>query len=171
MREIPELRFSVQKEEVYKETLKQLKSLLMEDDNLIASLANTAALLKMNIHWTSWVGFYLAEDSGLVLGPFQGKPACVRIEFGRGVCGKAAAMKQTFVVQDVSKFPDHIACDPLSKSEIVVPIMVGGRVVGVLDADSESIASFDEVDKEYLESVVDLLEKKSRSAAWRSMLR
>jgi len=171
MPEIPEIGSSLQKEEVYKETLKQLKSLLMEDDNLLASLANTAALLKMNIHSASWVGFYLAEDRELVLGPFQGKPACVRIEFGKGVCGKAAALKQTFLVEDVSKFPDHIACDPLSKSEIVVPILVDGRVVGVLDADSESLASFDELDKKYLENVVALLEGKFRTSTSRFMLR
>ncbi len=171
MQETAGLRFLPQKEEAYKETLKQLKSLLMDDDNLLANLANTAALLKMNIHSISWVGFYLTEERELVLGPFQGKPACVRIQFGRGVCGKAAALKQTFVVEDVSKFPDHIACDPLSKSEIVVPILVDGRVVGVLDADSESLASFDEVDKNYLENVVALLEGKFRTSTSRSMLR
>jgi L-methionine (R)-S-oxide reductase len=148
------------KAEVYEETLSALEHLLLEDDDLIASLANTAALLKCNLSWVSWVGFYLARDEELVLGPFQGKPACVRIRFGRGVCGKAAAERQTLIVEDVRLFADHIACDPLSRSEIVVPIILAGKVVGVLDADSEQVGSFNLDDEHYLKKVVGLLENK-----------
>ena len=151
-----------EKESVYKETLQQLESLLGEDDDLIASLANTAALLKLNIPSMSWVGFYLTSGDDLIVGPFQGKPACIRIPFGSGVCGKAANLRKTLIVEDVSSFPDHIACDPKSRSEIVVPIEVDGSVVGLLDADSEIYGNFDEMDKYYLEQLVALLREKFR---------
>jgi L-methionine (R)-S-oxide reductase len=146
--------------EVYRETLKQLESLLAEDDNLIASLANTAALLKFSFSSFSWVGFYLESQGDLVVGPFQGKPACVRIGWGKGVCGAAAKSKETLIVSDVGRFTGHIACDPMSKSEIVVPIEVGGRVVGVLDVDSQHLADFNETDRTYLEKVVEMVKLK-----------
>ena len=130
-----QLALSGDKERIYEETLKQLDSLLAEDDNLISSLANTSALLKFSFNSFSWVGFYLESQGELVVGPFQGKPACVRIGWGKGVCGAAAQNGKTIVVPDVSKFPGHIACDPMSKSEIVVPIEVKGRIVGVLDVE------------------------------------
>jgi len=146
--------------EVYRETLRQLESLLADDDNLIASLANTAALLKLNFNSFSWVGFYLESQGDLIVGPFQGKPACVRIRWGKGVCGVAAESKQTLIVPDVGSFPGHIACDPLSRSEIVVPIQVEGRVVGVLDVDSQHLADFNETDRTYLEKVVEMVKLK-----------
>jgi len=150
---------------IYRETLKQLESLLAEDDNLIASLANTAALLKLNFSSFSWVGFYLESQGDLVVGPFQGKPACVRIKIGRGVCGIAAERRKTVIVPDVSKFPDHIACDPTSRSEIVVPIEVGGKVVGVLDVDSQELSDFGETDRAYLEKIVEMLKPKFRKSS------
>jgi L-methionine (R)-S-oxide reductase len=151
------------KEEIYKETIRQLESLLADDDDLIASLANTAALLKLNLRSFSWVGFYLLRSNKeLVVGPFQGKPACVRIELGKGVCGTAARRNEAIVVEDVEKFPGHIACDPMSRSEIVVPIRHAGAVVGVLDIDSESLANFDQTDKEYLEKVAEVVGSKFR---------
>jgi GAF domain-containing protein len=151
------------KEQVYKETIKQLESLLANEDDLIASLANTSALLKLNFSSFSWVGFYLLRSKKeLVVGPFQGKPACVRIELGSGVCGTAARRNETIVVEDVEKFPGHIACDPMSRSEIVVPIRHAGVLVGVLDVDSESLANFDQTDKGYLEKVAELVGGKFR---------
>lgn len=151
-------KFSIaDKTSLYRATLEQLKSLLAESDDLIASLANCTALLKLNFESFSWVGFYLTKGERLVLGPFQGKPACVVLYFGKGVCGSAAAARRTLVVDDVEKFPGHIACDPLSRSEIVVPILLNGEVVAVLDVDSERLRNFDEVDQEYLEKVADLL--------------
>jgi L-methionine (R)-S-oxide reductase len=154
------------KEEVYKETIKQLESLLADDDDLIASLANTSALLKFNFGSFSWVGFYLLHgDTELVVGPFQGKPACIRIELGKGVCGTAARRDETIVVEDVGKFAGHIACDPMSRSEIVVPIRRVGAVVGILDVDSDSLANFDHTDKYYLEKVAELVGSKFRSSS------
>lgn len=152
------------KETIYKETLQQLESLLAEDDNLIASLANTAALLKLNFASFSWVGFYLTSDGELIVGPFQGKPACVRIGIGKGVCGVAAEKKETIIVPDVSKFPGHIACDPMSRSEIVMPIQVGGKVVGLLDVDSQNLSNFDETHRAYLEKVVESLKRKFKNS-------
>jgi L-methionine (R)-S-oxide reductase len=152
------------KETIYRETLKQLESLLAEDDNFIASLANTVALLKFSFNSFSWVGFYLESNGELVVGPFQGKPACVRIGWGEGVCGIAAQSKQTLIVRNVESFPGHIACDPLSKSEIVVPIQVGGKVLGVLDVDSENLSNFDEIDRTYLQKVVEMLKGKFKNS-------
>jgi L-methionine (R)-S-oxide reductase len=154
------------KEEIYKETIRQLESLLADEDDLIAALANTSALLKSNFRSFSWVGFYLLHGNGeLVVGPFQGKPACVRIELGRGVCGTAAQRNETIVVEDVKKFAGHIACDPMSRSEIVVPIRHAGAVVGVLDVDSESLANFDQTDKHYLEKVAELVGGRFRESS------
>jgi GAF domain-containing protein len=106
----------------------------------------------------------LKSQGDLVVGPFQGKPACVRIKPGKGVCGTAAERMETIIVPDVSKFPGHIACDPLSRSEIVVPIQVGGKVVGVLDVDSQNLSNFDETDRVYLEKIVEMLKPKFRNS-------
>jgi L-methionine (R)-S-oxide reductase len=153
------------KETIYRDTVAQLESLLAEDDNLLASLANTTALLKLNFASFTWVGFYLESNGELVVGPFQGKPACVRIKPGKGVCGAAAERMETVIVSDVSKFPGHIACDPMSRSEIVVPIQVGGRLVGVLDVDSQGLSDFNETDRAYLEKIVEMLKPKFRSSS------
>ena len=157
----------VSKESVYKKTLVELESLLVEDDDLVASMANTSALLKLNLTSFSWVGFYLVDGKEIVLGPFQGKPACVRIEFGKGVCGTVAATVESKIVEDVRTFPGHIACDPLSRSEIVIPVKKDGELLAVLDVDSEKLANFDELDRRYLEKVVELLIPKFRKPSKR----
>jgi GAF domain-containing protein len=141
----------------YRELLPQLRALVDGEPDLIANLANAAAALTECVAAASWVGFYLMRGGELVLGPFQGKVACVRIALGRGVCGTAAAERRTLVVPDVDAFPGHIACDAGSKSEIVVPIVREGRVVGVLDVDSYERAAFDEVDADGLAPVCDLI--------------
>jgi L-methionine (R)-S-oxide reductase len=137
----------------YRELLPSLDALLDGEPDLIANLANTAAALKECIAAASWVGFYLLRDGELVLGPFQGKVACVRIAIGKGVCGAAAARRETVVVPDVEQFPGHIACDAGSRSEIVVPLVAGDRLLGVLDVDSYDLAAFDDVDAAALERV------------------
>ncbi|NNV06003.1 GAF domain-containing protein [Geobacillus sp. C56-T2] len=139
------------REENYTLVIEQLKALIAGEPNLIANLANAAALLNQFLEQINWVGFYLADGDELVLGPFQGLPACVRIPFGKGVCGTAAAERRTVVVPDVHQFPGHIACDAASQSEIVVPLIKDGRVVGVLDIDSPIKNRFDDVDRRYLE--------------------
>ncbi|MBI4428729.1 MAG: GAF domain-containing protein [Ignavibacteriales bacterium] len=152
---------SLNKEERYEEILPQIESLINGEADFIANLANVAAALKLAFKdEISWVGFYLAKSGELVLGPFQGKPACVRIQMGRGVCGTAAKEKRTVIVPDVSKFPGHIYCDPDSKSEIVVPLMRNGEVLGVLDVDSSSLGAFDETDMRHLERVADMIVRK-----------
>lgn len=141
----------------YRELLPQLVSLVDGEPDLIANLANIVAGLKECLPIASWIGFYITRSPNeLVLGPFQGKIACVRIAFGRGVCGTAAAERKTMLVPDVDKFPGHIACDAGSRSEIVVPIIKGERAVAVLDLDSYELAAFDEVDAEYLAKVAEL---------------
>lgn len=115
---------------------KQLASLIEDETNLIAILSNTSALLNDNLDRINWVGFYLIENNELILGPFQGHPACVHISIGKGVCGTAVANNQTQLVDDVNTFPGHIACDANSKSEIVVPIHVDNEIIGVLDIDA-----------------------------------
>ena len=125
----------------------------------IANLANASALLWQMLEDINWAGFYLMEDGKLVLGPFQGKPACIEIPLGKGVCGTAAAEKKTQLVRDVHTFPGHIACDCASNSEIVVPIIADGEVRGVLDIDSSSVGRFTEADREGLEAFVRILEK------------
>jgi L-methionine (R)-S-oxide reductase len=139
---------------IYQQVCEQLQELLGDETNFVANAANTAALLFQSLKDVNWVGFYIAEGKQLVLGPFQGKPACVRIPFGQGVCGKAAAERKTIVVSDVNRFAGHIACDTASQSEIVVPLLNWGRLLGVLDIDSASLNRFDEEDKEGVESVV-----------------
>ena len=138
------------------ELAQQLRALLAGEKDLIANAANMAALLYWSLPDLNWAGFYLVEPrSGeLLLGPFQGKPACVRIAVGRGVCGTAAARRETVVVPDVHAFPGHIACDSASNSEIVVPIVRDGRLLGVLDLDSPLLARFDDVDARGLERLV-----------------
>lgn len=144
------------KQQQYEALLPQLKGLLHGETDLIANLANLAAALKEQFGWL-WVGFYLVKNEELVLGPFQGPVACTRIKKGRGVCGASWQQKQTLVVADVEKFPGHIACSSLSRSEIVVPLFLNTEVVAVLDADSESLNQFDETDKQYLEQIVKLV--------------
>jgi len=133
----------------------QLHALLEGEKNKIANLANTAALLNQFLDDINWVGFYLwsEEDNELILGPFQGLPACIRIPFGRGVCGTAAKQLTTQLVPDVDQFPGHIACDSASRSEIVIPLVVHNKLYGVLDIDSPSLNRFDELDQQYLEKI------------------
>lgn len=135
----------------------QTQGLLEGERDAIANLANISALLALALERINWAGFYLLRGGGLVLGPFQGKPACVRIPLGRGVCGTAAATGETQIVPDVHAFPGHIACDEASRSEIVVPILAGGKLAGVLDIDSPVVARFDEQDRLGLEELARLL--------------
>ena len=137
----------------YQEICEQLHDLLENEKNVVANAANAVALLKQRLPDVNWVGFYFVEGADLVLGPFQGKVACTRIPFGKGVCGKAAAEARTIIVPDVSKFAGHIACDSASRSEIVVPLLTWSKLRGVLDVDSASLNRFDEDDQEGLESV------------------
>lgn len=139
---------------LYQQVCEQLQALLGEEQDFIANAANTSALLFQFIPDINWVGFYTAEGNELVLGPFQGKPACARIPFGKGVCGTAAAQRKTIVVPDVSRFPGHIACDAVSQSEIVIPLLNWGKLLGVLDVDSASLSRFDEDDRDGMESIV-----------------
>ncbi|MGX5589472.1 GAF domain-containing protein [Bacillus cereus] len=143
----------------YETVIKQLDALLTGESNVVANLSNASALLNQFLDRVNWVGFYVTEGNQLVLGPFQGMPACVRIPFGRGVCGVAAETKTTQLVADVHHFPGHIACDSASNSEIVVPIVKEGAVIGVLDIDSPEKNRFDEVDQRYLEKFVETLLK------------
>lgn len=137
---------------------KQLQALVHDEKNQIANLSNAAALLNQFLDRINWVGFYLMDnDSELVLGPFQGLPACIRIPIGKGVCGTAAMKKETIRVQDVNQFPGHIACDGASQSEIVIPILKDGTIYGVLDIDSPERNRFDELDQQKLEEFVDLV--------------
>lgn len=145
------------KEEKYILLLEQLKSLLSKEDNLISNLANASAAIKQTFEKVSWVGFYIFNGDSLYLGPFQGKVACTSIEVGKGVCGSAAKEKKTFIVPDVNKFPGHIFCDADSKSEIVIPIIKRQELVSVLDLDSDSFNSFDEIDGKYLENFCNFL--------------
>ncbi|MCH1627579.1 GAF domain-containing protein [Ferdinandcohnia quinoae] len=145
------------REENYQLLIKQLRSLIEDEKSEIANLANASSLLNQFLDTINWVGFYLNDGNELVLGPFQGLPACVRIPFGRGVCGTAAQNKTTERVADVNQFPGHIACDSASKSEIVIPIIKDGNVYGVLDIDSPVTNRFDEIDQKYLEEFVAVL--------------
>ena len=148
------------KAEIYQSLLPQINALIDGEPDLVANLANIAAALKEQFNWL-WVGFYLVKpdpkntsEKELVLGPFQGPVACTRIKKGRGVCGTAWKEANTLIVDDVEKFPGHIACSSLSRSEIVVPIIRNDEVIGVLDVDSESLGNFYETDKKYLEEIV-----------------
>jgi GAF domain-containing protein len=144
------------KKEQYESLLPQIEALLTGEPNLVANLANIAAALKEQFNWF-WVGFYWVIEDELVLGPFQGPVACTRIKKGRGVCGTAWEKASTIIVDDVEKFPGHIACSSLSKSEIVVPVFKGGKVLGVLDVDSSELSQFDATDQVYLEKIVALI--------------
>ena len=137
---------------------KQLASLIEDETNLIAILSNTSALLNDNLDHINWLGFYLIENNELILGPFQGHPACMHISIGKGVCGTAVANNQTQLVDDVNTFPGHIACDANSKSEIVVPIHVNNEIIGVLDIDAPITQRFSKGDQQGLEEIVSILE-------------
>lgn len=151
----------------YDDLLRDARALVADEPDWLANLANVAALVYERVPGLNWAGFYLARDGGLVLGPFQGRPACVRIAPGRGVCGTALVERRTQVVPDVSAFPGHIACDPRSRSEIVVPIEVAGEVVGVLDLDSDRAGNFGEADRDGLEA---LLRAVAPAVDWRRAL-
>ena len=144
------------KQEQYEALIPQIKGLLQGETDLVANLANVAAALKEQFGWF-WVGFYLVKENELVLGPFQGPVACTRIKKGRGVCGSSWQQEATLIVPDVEKFPGHIACSSLSKSEIVVPLKQDGIVLGVLDVDSDALDQFDATDQRYLEQIVSLI--------------
>ncbi|MCM3398431.1 GAF domain-containing protein [Oceanobacillus profundus] len=139
--------------------MKQLDALTDGEKDEVAILSNASALLNQFLKEVNWVGFYVWKDNELVLGPFQGLPACIRIGFGKGVCGTAVKEKQTQRIADVHQFPGHIACDSASQSEIVVPIIINDKVYGVLDIDSPIKNRFDEIDQTYLEKFVTTLEK------------
>jgi GAF domain-containing protein len=138
---------------VYDDLMSDLRGLLEGESDPIANAANTAAVLWQYLADINWAGFYFLKEGELVLGPFQGKPACVRIPMGDGVCGTAAARRETVVVPDVHAFPGHIACDSASNSEIVVPLLRNGQVLGVLDIDSPSLNRFDDADRQVCEKV------------------
>jgi GAF domain-containing protein len=142
------------KKTMYGTLREELQALLQGEGDLIANAANFSSLLFHTLPDVNWAGVYLLKQGELVLGPFQGKPACVRIAIGRGVCGAAAAQRTSLVVPDVDAFPGHIACDSASRSELVVPIVKGDRLIGVLDLDSPSTGRFDDVDREGCESLV-----------------
>ncbi len=142
--------------EQYTSLIPQIQSLILGEPDLIANLANTAAVLKEQFGWL-WTGFYLVRDGELVLGPFQGPVACTRIRKGKGVCGTCWENAATLIVPEVVKFPGHIACSALSRSEIVVPLMHNGVVTGVLDIDSENLNEFDHTDQHFLEEIAGLI--------------
>lgn len=151
------------KEEVYQSLIPQIKGMLEGEPDLVANLANVAAALKEQFGWL-WVGFYLVKPDSknnngfeLVLGPFQGPVACTRIKKGRGVCGTSWQNAETLIVPDVEKFPGHIACSSLSRSEIVIPLFKSKEVIGVLDVDSSELSQFDETDKKFLEEICSLI--------------
>ncbi len=144
----------------YEQMRAQMEAILDENLHLVTNLSNAAALIFYSMEKVNWAGFYLSEESGLYLGPFQGKPACVRIPMGKGVCGKAAQEEKTQRVEDVHLFPGHIACDCASESEIVIPIFANGKLWGVLDIDSPEKGRFSPEDQKGLEQLVRLLEKK-----------
>lgn len=153
---------AVEKEDRYREVLPQIQSLVSDESDPIANMANITAALKQTFTEFSWVGFYLYEDSAneLVLGPFQGKVACTRIGAGRGVCGAAFHRNETIIVPDVEQFPGHIYCDGGTRSEIVIPVRHNSRPVGVLDVDSYALQCFDTIDQRYLEEIVAVLSER-----------
>ena len=146
-----------EKPELYRDLARQLAALIAGEPDPIANAANTAALIYHGLPNLNWAGFYFRNGAELVLGPFQGKPACVRIPVGKGVCGTAAARGTAVLVPDVHDFPGHIACDPDSRSELVVPLIENGRVSGVLDLDSPLLARFDQLDRDGCEQLVAVL--------------
>ena len=146
------------KAELYRLLIEQLKALLEGETNVIPNLSNASALLNGALKDINWVGFYLLKDNELLLGPFQGKPACIHIPIGKGVCGSAIAQNKTQLIKDVHSFPGHIACDSATNSEIVIPLRDGNQLVGVLDIDSPLPARFDEEDQEGLEAFARVLQ-------------
>lgn len=146
----------MRKDERYQELYSKVKAVFDGEDDLIANMANAAALIHGSFGFW-WTGFYIVKDTGLVLGPFQGPVACTRIGFGKGVCGTSWMRGETVIVPDVEKFPGHIACSSLSRSEIVVPVFKAGKVIAVLDIDSRELAKFDETDRMWLEKITELL--------------
>lgn len=156
MFEVKQVDASLNKVETYELLVEQLKALLHGEKNLIANAANMSALVYDQLPELNWCGFYLFDGTELVLGPFQGKVACVRIALNRGVCGTAASTRQTQLVKDVHSFPGHIACDAASQSEIVVPLVKEGRLIGVWDVDSPVLARFDEVDQKGMEALCEV---------------
>jgi L-methionine (R)-S-oxide reductase len=150
---------------LYRDLGRQLASLIAGEPDLVTNTANMAALVYHGLPELNWAGFYFAREGELVLGPFQGKPACVRIALGQGVCGAAAVQRRTLVVPDVQKFPGHIACDAASRSEIVVPMVDGGTLLGVLDIDSPRAGRFDDADARGLEGLVRVLVARSATGA------
>lgn len=147
------------KRSLYHEIAQQAQSLLAGERDLIANMANLSALLFMRLDDVNWAGFYLLKDNELVLGPFQGKPACIRIPMGKGVCGTAAQRGEIQLIEDVHAFSGHIACDAESNSEVVLPFYQNGVLLGVLDVDSPSIGRFDQDDVDGLSSVVNILQE------------
>jgi GAF domain-containing protein len=156
-----DLRITVgSKESQYDSILPQISSLIYGESDQIANMANICAALKEQFNFF-WVGFYMIKDDELVLGPFQGPVACTRIKRGKGVCGSAWEQKKTIIVPDVDLFPGHIACSSASKSEIVIPIIRNGNVIGVLDVDSAELNSFDETDADYLQQILERIDFRS----------
>lgn len=146
------------KQSRYRELLSQIEAFVNVGDHPISVLSNCVALMKMHFPKDYfWVGFYIVDGDELILGPFQGTPACTRIKYGRGVCGTAWKEKRSLVVADVDAFPGHIACSSLSRSEIVVPLIIDGVVIGEIDIDSSELSTFDDTDREYLERVADII--------------
>jgi GAF domain-containing protein len=147
----------ISKEEKYKSLLPQIKSVLEDETNSIANMSNICAALKYNMDGFFWVGFYFVHENELVVGPYQGPLACTRIKLYEGVCGISVKERKTIIVDDVNKFPGHIACSTDSKSEIVIPILRNKEVFAVLDIDSDKYANFDNIDKIYLEKLADII--------------
>ncbi len=148
---------SLSKEEKYTALIPQIKSLIEDENNFIANLANITSALKYSFEDFIWVGFYLRDENKkdeIVLGPFQGRVACTRMALGKGVCGTSAQRKETIIVEDVDKFPGHIVCDSLSRSEIVIPVIKNGEAAAVLDIDSDKLNNFDLTDKKFLEEII-----------------
>ncbi|MGI6082388.1 MAG: GAF domain-containing protein [Limnochordia bacterium] len=156
------------KQTFYETLQSQLEELISAETNWLANLANAAALLYHELTDINWAGFYLLQGKELVLGPFQGRPACVRIPLGKGVCGTAAQKRSTIVVPDVHRFPGHIACDPASRSELVVPWTSGDTLLGVLDLDSPLLARFDCQDAMGLERMIPVLNRHAIPRRWLS---
>ena len=153
------------KPQLYRELVQATEALIGDETDALANLCNAAALVYHALPGINWAGFYLMRGSELVLGPFQGQPACIRIALGRGVCGTAAVRRETIVVPDVHAFPGHIACDAASRSEIVVPLVSEGELVGVLDIDAPEPDRFDELDRAGLESLATVLVGRIRWAS------
>lgn len=147
-------KISGSKAEIYEELVRQTRGLLHGERDLVANAANVAALIWQTVPDLNWSGFYFLKGGELVLGPFQGKPACVRIAVGKGVCGTAVSRRETVLVEDVHAFPGHIACDSASNSELVVPLIKGGKLYGVLDLDSPVFSRFDDADRRAFEELV-----------------